>query len=286
MRWLMTIILLLVLVLLHVVTLEKTAGEKLYLPKDEGVAYTLPSQILRITSLGYDSIVSDLLFIQASVFVGASMERKETPKIKGSEWKWLYNLIDAATDLDPYFSDPYYFASSHLVWNGGMIREANAVLEKGGHFRTWDPLIPYYIGFNYFYFLRDNEKASEWLMTAARKPGASTAYASLAAKLAYKERKTENSISFLEEIIRTTEDESLRKDFAIRVKALSAILVLEQALSVYKKKFGITPKRLDALVQKRVLPELPRDPYGGTFYLDTSDNVRSTTESKLLPAQH
>jgi tetratricopeptide (TPR) repeat protein len=307
MRWFLTIMLLISLSVFHVIFLGKVTEERITLPKDES-SYVLPSQVVKITALGFDGLVSDFMFLNAVNFIGSISEKKESARViefewkwwlfsgptpeeeaareTESEWKWLSKVLDTATDLDPYFADPYYFASGYLAWNASTLQEANALLEKGSRYRTWDPLIPFYLGFNYFYFLHNNEKASEWIMKAARRPGASTAYASLAAKLAYKERKTENAIAFLEEVIRMTEDDGLRNTFETRVEALKAVLVLEQARSLYKKKFGTTPKRLDALIEKRVIAELPRDPYGGTFYLDDAGNVRSTTESNLLPYQH
>ena len=78
-----------------------------------------------------------------------------------------------------------------------MVRETNELLEKGTRYRDWDWNLPFYAGFNNFFFLHDNAKASELLATAAQRPGPSEQLLSLAARLAYTEKKTENAIMFL-----------------------------------------------------------------------------------------
>jgi hypothetical protein len=167
-----------------------------------------------------------------------------------------------------------------------MVREANTLLEKGSRYRDWDWFIPFYTGFNYFYFLQDNASASKYLMEASKRPGANPMLAGLASKLAYEERRTENSIEFLEEILSKTDDESLKKEYKMRIQALKAILFLENAVVVYQKRFRHKPTAIDELVRRKVITAIPYDPYGGTFYLDANRNVKMTDEAKLLPYHH
>ncbi len=58
--------------------------------------------------------------------------------------------------------DAYYFAQAVLVWDVGQVRLANELLEYGMRYRTWDYLLPFFAGFNYSYFLKDNEKAAQY----------------------------------------------------------------------------------------------------------------------------
>ncbi len=285
-RLLALILLCVALVMVHVVSLSKVAEQVKLLPRGEDTAYVVPSPILRLTALEFHGLASDFLFLKALVFLGSTYERKEEPPVKVWEWKWLYHVLDASTSLDPYFLDPYYFGNANLTWGGGMIKEANALLEKGSDNRKWDCLLPFYIGFNYFYFLDDNEKASEFLMEASRRPGASSIYANLAVKLAYKERRTENAIAFQEYILEHTEDPTLLKEYETRLNALRGVLYLEKAVAEYKRKFGKYPQRIEELITKRFIDELPREPYGGHYYIDSLGKVTTTSESKLMPYQH
>jgi hypothetical protein len=164
-----------------------------------------------------------------------------------------------------------------------MIKETNALLEKGARYRDWDPLIPFFIGFNYFYFLQENDIASTYLMEASRRPGASPIFASLATKLAYKSQRTENAIVFLEEILKKMNDETLKKEYETRLEALNDVLSLENAVNTYKKKFGRIPGCLDDLIKKGIIQEIPKDPYQGEFYIDPQGTVKTTSEYLLLP---
>lgn len=272
------IIMLFVLTSAHVFLLGRvTHGIKL-LPQNEDSTFLLPSPILKVVTLDFRSIAADYLFLNALVFVGSTQERKERPRVKPWEWKWLYSTLDASTNLDPYFFDPYYFANAQLTWDALMIEEDNLLLEKGSKYREWDSLLPFYIGFNYFYFLQDNLNARKWLLEASRRPDAPSLYASLAEKLGYEKKRTENAISFLEEISRRTEDEELKKKYKERLDFLHQVLQVENAVDTYKKKFRRVPPDIQALKRTGILHEIPVDPYGGRLYLDNSGKVKSTSE--------
>lgn len=271
------LILLSVLLPAHLLTLSIVTGERRMLPRGEGKAYVLPSPILKITTLEFDGLASDFMFLQALVFHGGTFERKERPRVKEWEWRWMLNTLNASTDLDPYFLDPYYFGNANLTWEGGLVKETNAFLEKGMTHRDWDWMLPFFIGFNHFYFLQEDAKASEYLMEAFRRPGASPMLASLATRLAYKGKRTENAIIFLEEILKRTEDEVLRRHYEKRLEALKAILFLERAVGIYKDRFGREPSDLKGLIERGIINQLPEEPYGGEFYIDKDGSINTTS---------
>lgn len=280
MRKLPVIILLVFLTTAHVFCLGKvTEGFKL-LPKGEDSAFMIPAPILKIATLDFHAIASDYLFLNSLVFVGSTFNREERPRVKPWEWKWLYCALDASASLDPYFLDPYYFASG-LTWDSLMIEETNHLLEKGSKYRDWDSSLPFYIGFNYFYFLQDNLNARKWLLEASRRPDAPSLYASLANRLSYEKKRTENAISFLEELSSRTEDEELKNKYEERLNFLRQVLKVENAVEAYKKKFGRTPADIHALIRAGMLHEIPADLYGGQLYLDFNGMVKSTSELQL-----
>lgn len=274
---------LLILASLHAFALGKSSAERKQLPRGEGSAFILPSPLLNIIALEFDGLVSDYLFLDAIVFYGGTMSRAERPRVKEWEWQWFDKVLSASTDLDPYFLDPYIVGNAIFTWEGGMIREANTLLEKGIQSRTWDWMLPFFAGFNYFYFLQENEKAAELLMEASRRPNGDPMLASIASKLAFKEKKTETSIQFLEEMLQRTDDELTRQRFMTRIEALRGILLLEQAVAQYQKRYHVKPHSIELLVAKSIIQKVPQDPYGGQFYLDSSGVVRSTTENELIP---
>lgn len=272
------IILILLLFPVHVSIISKVTEAKKLLPKGEDTSYVLPSPILKIMALEFDGLASDYTFLKALVFFGSTLERQERPRLKEWEWRWMYNILNASTDLDPYFLDPYYVAEAQLTWEGNMVRETNTLLEKGSRYRDWDWMLLFYAGFNSFYFLHEDAKASEYLMEASKRPGAGPMLASLATRLAYKGKKTENGIIFLQEMIKRTEDESIRKQYETRLNALKVILFLERAAAVYQDSFKKQPERLDELIAKGIITAIPKDPYGGKFYIDKDGSIKTTSE--------
>lgn len=272
-------------VVVHIVAVGKLTDQQIALQKSgyQNQLFVLPSPILKIAALDYDGIVSDFLFMKGITYIGAFVSPGGRFQLNALQWQEFYNILDVSTDLDPYFQDPYYFANAFLTWDAGMVRETNVLLEKGSKYRVWDWTLPFFIGFNYFYFLQDYDKAAEFLMEASRRPGASPSLASLASKLAFKAKKTENSIAFLEEMIKKTDDESMKKLFETRVEVFKAILVLEQAMDVYRQKFRRSPANVEELVKKKIIVEIPKDPYGGKFSVDSKGAIKTTSEYLLLP---
>ena len=151
------------------------------------------------------------------------------------------------------------------------------LLNKGSSYRLWDSTLPYYNGFIHFYFLDENEKASEYLMEAARLQGDSSSLASLAARLAYEGNKTENALIFLSQILEVTSDENLKEMYTVRFEALKKILFLENGVTAFKKKMGRLPSSLQELLTYDVVSRLPKDPYGGNFYLEKDGKIKTSS---------
>ena len=283
MRTLATAIVLILAGLLHITSLGKASDSYKMLPQDTGQSVVLPSALIKIAALEFRGLASDVYFLNAMIFIGATQQRKETPRVKEWEWQWLLKVFDTATDLDPYFFDPYYYANAFLPWDAGMVKETNLLLAKGSRYRDWDWMLPFFIGFNKFYFLENDSESAEFLMEASRRPGGDPMLASIAARLAYKENRTETAIYFLEQTAKNTEDRNIKDRFETRIQALKSILFLDNAVAEFKKKYGKIPTNIEALVNKNIISQLPRDPYGGTYYLAEGGKVRSTASSELEP---
>src|SRR3989337_52204 len=209
-------------------------------------------------------------------YYGGKLIRKEEPT--DEEWNWIYRNMDVATDLDNYFLDPYYFGAINLSWGANKVNDANALLEKAFHYRDWYWTIHFYLGFNYFYFLQDNEKAAFYLMKASEKQGSGTLLPTLAARLSYQGKKTENAIIFLQEMLKKTEDKNVRWIYERRLTALKAILFLERAVAAYQDRFKKQPQNIDELLAKGIIKTIPKDPYGGNFYIDKDGTIKTTSE--------
>lgn len=264
---------------LHLFLLGKVEEARKGMTHLERSGYVLPPEVLRLTSIGFKGLVADSLFLKASTFFGG----KDFSDITKEDWNWMYKTLDAATIVNPYLLAPYYFGQAVLPWEAGMVNEANLLLERGTKTRDWDWMLPYFIGFNHFYFLMENEKAAQYLMEASGRPGAWTFIPRLAARLRLEGGRTETTIAFLQEISKKTEDIGIKKRYEIKIETLQRILFLEKAAELYKERFGSPPADLEDMVRKGIIPAIPKDPYGGEFYLDTDGEIK--TSSRFRPVR-
>ncbi|HTN70621.1 MAG TPA: hypothetical protein VMO00_05985 [Methylomirabilota bacterium] len=236
----------------------------------------LPAAVFKLIALDYRDVVADLLFSRTLSFYGGKLNRRES--VDAETYRAIHNRLDIASELDPHFVDPYFFGEAVLAWTAGMPAEANALLDRGRRARTDDWNIPFFMGFNAFYFLHDNVQAAAYLMESSRRPGSSPLVGLLAARLASKSGETETAIGFLEEMLVQTEDKSTREGLRQRIGALRGIAILEKAVKAYQAQFGRTPAALANLIGAGMLREIPADPYGGTFYITPEGRVWTTSD--------
>jgi len=236
---------------------------------------TLPPFVVKLMSLEYRNIVADFIFVRASQFYGGKAGENKAPTME--DWQWFYRNLDLVTELDPWFQDPYYMGNGMLTWDAKMYKEANLLLEKATDARSWDWWFPFMIGFNKFYFLGENREGAQYLLKASKRPGAWPVLPSLAARLYHDDRNTDNAITFLTGFWESEKDEKVKKDYAIRIEALKKIAFLEKGVERFRLKFGILPENLDKLLIYGIIKGLPKDPYGGRFYIDEKGAVRTTS---------
>ena len=240
----------------------------------------LPPAVVKLISLEFRTLVADFLFARASQYFGGKIENHEGATV--SDMGWLFRNLTVITELDPYFEDPYYFGNALLTWNVGMYREANDLLKKGTEARTWDWMLPFFLGFNRFYYLRDPEGGAAAILEAARRPGAPDFLPTLASRLYKQAGRTETAIAFLITFAELEPDVRIKKKYEIRIEALKKMLTIEKAVKHYRHRHGTVPKTLNALVETGLLREIPKDPYGGKFYLDKDGTVKTTSKLAFL----
>ncbi|WP_139169082.1 hypothetical protein [Desulfobacula phenolica] len=238
------------------------------------VDYVLPSQFVKPLCLEFKGLTSDFLLFKFMTFIGGRIEDLNKNNSKLSQY--IFCALDTITDLDPYYWDAYYFSQMFLALNN-KVEDANILLEKARKYRINDYRPPYYIGFNYFYFLKDNEKGSQYLMEASKLPGSRYYFASLAARLAVYSFQHRDGIIFLEEMLKETRDERAKKEFELRIATLEVLEILENKITEYHKLFGVYPASLNELVKKRLIDKIPEDPYGGDFIIMQNGRIYTTS---------
>jgi tetratricopeptide (TPR) repeat protein len=248
-------------------------------PPEARLSFFPPAPVIRVLSADQYQFISHLISLQCLFYFGTLMERPS----QRPEFSRIYRALFTATRLDPYNMDAYYLAQAVLTFESGNIQRVNELLEYGFQHRTWDWYLPFFISFNYAYFVKDYEKAAVYLTKAAELNPKVQWFASLAARYYYEGGSTTLALAYLKEMIATTRNDAIKKRLVIRAAAFEKILQIEQAIEAYKRHLQQDPKDLRDLVKAGILARIPIDPYGGSFYLDDQGRVRTT--SKLAPIE-
>ncbi len=214
-------------------------------------------EVLEIVSGEFRSLLADYLLLKASIYLGG---RWSTPEVNK---KTVSTLFRQSAELDPYFFQTCYYIQGYLPWwRKDYVHEGIEALEIFRNHREWDWQPGFYIGFNYFYFLEDNQTAARYLMeTAKRHPNQADSLGFLGARLSQKGGQTKASIAFLKTMIPRTENEWARKELQKRLTALEGVRILEKAIKNFRAMFfDHPPDTLDRLVEVGILKALPENP--------------------------
>ena len=237
--------------------------------------HQLPSTLtLQLSSLGNRELLATLIFYNTEFYYGEKAGfRKETPELK-----LVYDALNKATDLDPRNMDCYYFAQGTLSWVKPAIPVLNRLLKKGFTYRPWDWYLPFFIGANYYFQLKDPGQAAEYMQQAAKLNPRSPLFATLAARMFYQGNQTEAGIIYLKSLLKETSNPLFRKKFEKRLQALEAIFFLEQGVKKYEERFAKPPDRMRDLVTAGIVSKMPVDPYGGRFYIGKDGRIYTTSK--------
>ncbi len=241
------------------------------------LGYTPHPQILKISAADHNLVVAEAMLLNVLFYYGTLIENFQENIIVRPEYLNMYQTLQAASILDPYNQDNYYFAQAAFTWELGRVEEVNALLKRGTESRTWDPWLPFYIGFNYAYFLKDYQSAAPYMKMAAERSG-NPLFTRLAARYFYESENTDLGLLFLNTMIDQAKDKTVKLTYTIRRDALVAIKRIESAVEKFKAEFGVMPETIAVLVAKGYLDEAPVDPYGGEFYFDEAGRTRTTSK--------
>jgi len=242
-------------------------------PKLQRFMYLPQGEYLRVAVLGYEQVVADFLWIQAIQAMG---ERKVTEEAG----QWIYRALDVITTLDPKFTRVYEVGGVALVTLVVLVEESNRVLEKGIQHNPDYWALPFLLGFNYYFELRDDAKAADYIARASRLPGAPQYLAPFATRLYVSAREPQVAIDFLAQMYAQTADENVKRVLEQRLKEVVVerdLQLHDEAVSRYRERYKRAPDRLEDLMEAGLLRELPREPFGGQYLYDPqTQSVRSS----------
>jgi hypothetical protein len=222
-------------------------------------AMALDPTLLKIVSGPFKGLTADYMMVKASVFMGGAWD------VTDEDWNAVYTLFKQSLHLDPLFFQTGYYIQGLLSWRKGMQYKAIELLTYHAEQRYWDWEPMFYLGFDYFYYLKDNEQAAKYMRLSAERPGAPPIVANLAARLSHRSGQTVTAIAMLKSMVERTEEGKLKDQYTKRLEAHLAVYAIEQAIERFERENQRKPDSLKELISSGTLSELPVNPYGNHF---------------------
>lgn len=243
------------------------------------LAHLPKGEYLKPAMLGYHNLGADVLWLRLVQVLG---KKRNT----ADEYEWIYHAMDVITTLDPQYDYVYYAGGVVLTNLANRVDLSNRLLEKGFKENPTIWNIPFLLGYNHYFILGDAAKAAEYIAAAARLPGGPAYLPGLASRMYAEANSAETALQFLEALWRQTQDEGMREVLEKRAKEIMIerdIQGLESAVQRYRSKRGSYPKTLRDLIASGFLNQLPQEPFGGSYELDSeTGTVRSSTHPDRL----
>lgn len=245
----------------------------------EELRAVLPAEYLKPALMGYHHLGADLLWLRLIQVVG---KRSHTAQ----EYEWLYHALDVITDLDPQYDYAYQVGGLVLTHLANRIDLSNRLLEKGLEPNPTVWQIPFYIGFNRFFYLQDPSRAADYIARAARLPGRPPYLPLLATQLYAEAGNPETALNFLTAIRSQTPEGWVKEQLETRIKEVIIerdIRMLEKAVARYREREGRVPHTLKDLLRADDITALPLEPFDGEYRLDsTTGTISSSTHPERL----
>lgn len=229
-------------------------------------------------TLGFNEILSDILYIKAINYFGKHY-------LSDKDYPYLYKMLDAATDLSPNFKDPYEFGAVILTFEADEVKKSVALLDKAilNNPDYWR--FPFYLSFNYFFYLDDFEKAALYMKKASFLDGAPPYLSKLTARLYTHSGRPELALDFLSRMRENIKDENARCRIELKIKEVlieKDIQDLEKALRLYKKRYSKMPSKLEELENEGLINKVPIEPFEGHYYINDAGEILSSTHPERL----
>ncbi|MCC7203286.1 MAG: hypothetical protein IT393_11585 [Nitrospirae bacterium] len=235
--------------------------------KIEGFAALPKGEYLKAAVIGYEQLTADIIWLQVVQVIG---DDTVTP----DGYEWIYHALDVVTTLDPKFDYAYQLGGITLSALGNAPEKSNALLYKGMRENPDVWQIPFYIGFNNFFYLNEYGKAAEYMARASELPGHPEYLPKLASRLYVQAGDPDVALDFLLKMYKESGDDKVRITLDRRIKEVTVerdALFLEEAIKKYKAVFKAYPERLIELVERGIIVELPAEPLGGYYYFNPED---------------
>ncbi len=183
--------------------------------------------------------------------------------------------------LNPRQEDNSYVAAAILPW-WGQVDEAQFILGRATDSRYWDFMPPFYQGFNEYYFNKNYERAAELVeLSASRTDGINReSFKAIAAKWYSLGDDPRAAIGVITALKDASYDPQIQRLLQGRIDRLKILLLLREAAAQYAQENGEPIGKLEQLTAAGYLQNIPRDPFGYGFHIDSSGLIQFNSRRK------
>jgi tetratricopeptide (TPR) repeat protein len=250
------------LLLLTAGLISRGAAARASSPAHTAPLLYLPSgRYLRVASLGFESILADILFLWSIQYYSnyAIADRYDN-------LDRIYT--DVISDLDPHYLDPYLVGSMIMTSEAHRPEAALRLLDKGIRNNPTDWILPFEAGYTCYQDLKDYARAGRYFEMAARIPGVHPAVQRFHAEMFNRAGDPRAALAEWSAIWETSTDPYVRGVSWNHVHDLKVevdLLDLKAAIARYGAAHGRPPARLEDLVAAGLVATLPVDPEGEAY---------------------
>jgi tetratricopeptide (TPR) repeat protein len=242
----------------------KLAIEKIPRKKIPGasVIYIPSGKYLKYATLGYSSIVADLIYIWA-------IQYYSTYTIV-DRFQNLMHIFSVIAELDPRYTDPYEIGALIAAHEAKDLALAYQILDLGLAKNPDQWLFPFQAG-HYAQLAKDFETARKYFEKTMKIPGAPDFVKRLYAAASYKIMDYKTAWETWLEVYNTAPDARTKKiasNHLYRVKATTDIGLIKEAIEKFRGRFNRPPGALAELVERRLMASLPQDMDGKDYVYD------------------
>jgi hypothetical protein len=120
---------------------------------------------------------------------------------------------------------------------------------------------------NYYLGFHDEKDALTYFDIAARTPGVPQFAERFSLNFGVGTNERQKTEELWRTVASSTNDQFEQQRAQAYVDHLTELDYLDAASKAYKQRFGTYPPSIDALVAKGIIPSVPQDPFGFTFYI-------------------
>lgn len=247
-------------------------------PEDADLLYLPNGKYLKVMSLGHANLVADFIYLWAIQYY-AEYDREHRQRYVE------HVFANVITELDPHYIDAYWIGALILIIEAEQFEAGLRLLELGAGRNPDSWILPYLAGWE-CYHAGQPERAHGYFERASRVPDAPAVVQRMRAGLDLRFGETRAALATWQEILADPNSDPLSVKIAHRkvrqLRTRVGIELLTAALERFRKDNGHWPRRLDELVARSYIRQLPRDPDGREFVYDARTGRVSSIAGRVL----